>query len=288
MVAAAREMTGRVRPCFVAWRRRLLAVAWATIAVTELRAGIEDAVLTTITAIVESPAAYRDKRVTVTGRFRGRSAAPEQASILRPLNRDRWDFILQSQHSAIWVSGRRPRGDGFDLEPLSVVDATVGRMLQVTGRLHVRKESGQMCRPASYCTQPWIEASAIQLATAWEETTIVVPRVAGPPPKVVFNDPALEEINVPRSTSVRLQFSEDMDAATFDGRVRVSYVASGPPPPVPAFTIAYKDGTKSLEIRFAALLERFHEVKVELLDGIAARDGQQLPPWTSTFSTGAR
>jgi hypothetical protein len=106
---------------------------------------------------------------------------------------------------------------------------------------------------------------------------------------LVFNDPALEETNVPRSTSVRLQFSEDMDAATFDGRVRVSYAdGTAPLPAAPAFTVTYKDATRSLEIRFAASLERFHGVKVELLDGVAARDGQKLPPWTSTFTTGAR
>jgi hypothetical protein len=29
-------------------------------------------------------------------------------------------------------------------------------------------------------------------------------------------------------------------------------------------------------------------VKVELLEGIAAMDGQALPPWSMTFSTGAR
>ena len=283
-------MSDRLGAPLVTPFRWLLALAVVTVAVCAIAAGSEEPVLTTIAAIVESPEVYRDKQVTVTGRFRGRPVSPDRPAILRPLNRDRWDFVLQSQQGALWVSGMQPRGPGFDLDPLSVVDATVGRMLQVTGRVNVRRESGRMCQPLSHCTQTWIVPSAIQLATAWEETMIVVPRVAGPPPKVVFNDPAVEETNVPRTTSVRLQFSEDMDAATFDGRVRVSYVVSGAQPslPVPAFKIAYKDGTKSLEIRFAAPLERFQDVRVELLDGIAARDGQKLPPWTSTFSTGAR
>jgi hypothetical protein len=35
-------------------------------------------------------------------------------------------------------------------------------------------------------------------------------------------------------------------------------------------------------------LERFQTVKVELLDGIAAMDGQLLVPWAMTFSTGAK
>ena len=50
----------------------------------------------------------------------------------------------------------------------------------------------------------------------------------------------------------------------------------------------YHEANRALEIKFAKPLERFQTVKVELLDGIAAMDGQPLAPWAMTFSTGAK
>ena len=266
----------------------VLAVAALTGAGADARRLSEEPIVTTIAAITDAPETYKNRSVAVAGRFRGR-AQPESASLLPPLDRGRWDFVLQSPQGAIWVSGLRPRGRSFDLDPLSTVDARVGRWLQVTGRVHVTADGQRNCKPVSHCTQIWIRATAIQAATSWEETNIVVPRVAGPPPQVVFNDPIVEETNVPRSTAVRVQFSEDMDAATFEGRVRVSYVprADRVTPAAPRFTTTYNDGNKALEVRFAAPLERFQEVRVELLDGIAARDGQKLAPWAFTFTTGS-
>jgi hypothetical protein len=80
-----------------------------------------------------------------------------------------------------------------------------------------------------------------------------------------------------------------MDPASIKDRVRVTYVAreGGPVPPAPpAFTAAYNDPAHAVEIRFAAPLEPFQEVKVELLEGIMALGGQPLKPWSLTFSTG--
>ena len=72
----------------------------------------------------------------------------------------------------------------------------------------------------------------------------------------------------------------------------MSYVvtnpAAPPPPALPAPTSTYHEANRALEIKFARPLERFQTVKVELLDGIAAMDGQLLVPWAMTFSTGAK
>jgi hypothetical protein len=106
---------------------------------------------------------------------------------------------------------------------------------------------------------------------------------------VVFSAPVADEVDVERSTAVRLQFSRDMDGTTIRNRVRVSYVqapAGGTPPPPPVFTTTYDEGTRSIEIAFVEPLERFQTVKVELLEGITSLDGQSLVPWSLTFSTG--
>jgi hypothetical protein len=57
---------------------------------------------------------------------------------------------------------------------------------------------------------------------------------------------------------------------------------------LPAVATTYHDANRALELKFAGPLERFQTVKVELLEGIAALDGQMLVPWSMTFSTGAK
>ena len=227
----------------------------------------------TIRAIALAPDRYAEREVRVVGRFRGRNL---YGDLPTPLNKSKWDFVLQSADAAVWITGMRPRGDDFDLDPGARVDT--GRWLEVTGV--VRREGARL----------WIEASAFKLATAPEvPVEIAVPvRPPEPPPEVIFSAPVPEEVDVERSTAVRVQFSRDMDGMTIRDRIRVSYVqppAGGAPPP-PAFTAIYDEGTRSIEIKFAGPLERFQTVKVELLDGITSLDGQPLPPWTLTFSTG--
>lgn len=263
----------------------LVAIAWAISASSgAAQQSPDDPPVTAIAAIVADPHAHAGRVVTVTGRFRGRSR-PGESSLLLPLNRGTWDFVLQGHDAAIWISGMQPRGRGFNLDPLSALDIKVGRGLQVTGKVHVKVATG--CAPPPSCAQPWIEASAMRSASI-PEAQVVVPRVAGPPPAVVFNDPATDEVNVRRRTSIRLQFSNDMEPSSFAGRVRVIYVTAGESlPPVPRFEVRYGDEKRSLEITFGGPLERLQPVRIELLDGITARDGQPLAPWSLTFTTGA-
>jgi hypothetical protein len=243
-----------------------------------------------IRTVANPPDRYIDRKVTVTGRFSGRSADPDGPSMLKPLGRSRWDFILQADDAAIWISGRRPRGKDFDLDPESPADAKTGRWLRVTGFVRVNTPGGT-CVPPSYCRQVWIEATEIELTDPPTEIVIAEPAtVVEPPPQVVFNDPIEDEADVRRSTSVRIQFSRAMAAQTFATRIRATYVQRGdgvaPPPPV--FSTKYDDATMSLHVRFLSPLHALQPVKVQLLEGITAPDGQPLAPWTLTFTTGAQ
>jgi hypothetical protein len=109
---------------------------------------------------------------------------------------------------------------------------------------------------------------------------------------VIFTAPLVDEGDVPTTTSVRLQFSRDMDARSFRSRIRVSYVPTGAATPVPVsapdVTPAYHEANRALELKFSRPLDRFQTIKIDLLEGIAAMDGQTLAPWSMTFSTGAR
>jgi len=229
----------------------------------------------TVRAIALAPERYVDQEVRVIGRFKGRNL---YGDLPQALAKGKWDFVIQSAEGALWITGIRPRGKGFDLDPGKRVDT--GHWVEVTGL--VRREG----------VTTYVDASAIALAAEPEAAPVEVtlpPAPPAPPPGVIFSAPIPDDTDVDRTAPVRIQFSVDMDPASIKDRVKVTYVAreGGPaPPPPPAFTAVYNDPAHAVEIRFEAPLERFQAVQVELLEGIMALDGQPLKPWSLTFSTG--
>jgi hypothetical protein len=227
----------------------------------------------TLRAIALAPDNYVDREVKVIGRFKGRNL---YGDLPFALAKSKWDFVMQSAEGALWVTGIRPKGKDFDLDPAKRVDT--GRWVEVTGVVHRQGVT------------PYIEGSAIALAKPPEDAAIAVElpsRPAQPPPTVIFSAPIQEDQAVDRSAPVRIQFSRDIDPRSLRDRVVVSYVAPpGGAPAVPQFTATYNDAAHAIEIKFAQPLERFQQVKVELIEGITALDGQPLKPWTLTFTTG--
>lgn len=230
-----------------------------------------------IRALSLAPDHYQDRSVTVTGRFRG---ANLYADLPQPVNKSRWDFVLQSADAAVWITGMRPRGKGFNLDPMARADT--GQWLQVTGTL---RHDGALT---------WIEAATIAPGSAPAETAIDVVIPSTPreiAPSVVFTAPVEGESSADRTSPIRIQFSRDMDLKSFRDHIKVSYtgaVPEGAPAQPPAFTVKYLDAPRALEIRFAEPLDRFRTVKVELTEGIvSAVDNQPLAPWSFTFTTGS-
>jgi hypothetical protein len=231
----------------------------------------------TIRALALAPDQYVGKGVTVTGRFRGANLfadLPQGAG-----TQGRWDFVVQSADSAVWVSGIRPRGRNFDLDVNTRADT--GRWIQVAGTV---RRTGPLA---------WIDATSIAEATAPSDTAIEIalpPPPPAPAPEIVFSVPQQGETDVERAAAIRIQFSRDMDGRTFRDRIRLSYV--GPTPPgapdsPPAFTARYNEGNRALEIKPSAPLDRYRTVKVELLEGILSNvDDQPLVPASLTFTTG--
>ncbi|HEY8550589.1 MAG TPA: Ig-like domain-containing protein [Vicinamibacterales bacterium] len=217
------------------------------------------------------PERYVDQEVTVVGRFRGRNL---YGDLPDAPGKSRWDFVLQSADAAVWVTGRRPRGNGFDLDVDNRVDT--GRWLEVAGT--VRYERGLVR----------VEATSIREAEppaqSAPEAVVKVP-VATPPPEVVFSMPTQDEIDVEPTAPVRIQFSRDIRPESVKGQVDVSYV--GVNTPVPEFTMNYDGGRRVLEIRFKEALEPYRTVQVVLKPGITGTDGQPLQPYTLTFSVGS-
>lgn len=226
----------------------------------------------TIRAIALVPEQFDGKLVTVVGRFKGRNL---YGDLPHGIGKSKWDFVLQSADGAVWITGVRPKGKDFDLNPEARVDT--GRWLEVKGT--VQREGNSV----------WVAGESLRLATAPTEVPVEI-RPAPPkeaPPAVIFSAPLTGENDFPVDGRVRIQFSRDMTGASFRGHVRVRYTGTNAPAAgPPAFSLMYNDGTRSLEIRFQQPLDRFQPVVVQLEDGITAIDGQPLQPWALRFTTG--
>jgi hypothetical protein len=231
----------------------------------------------TLRAVAIAPDRYANRAISVSGRFRGANLFGD---LPEPVGKSRWDFVLQSADAAVWVTGLRPRGKGFDLDTQARVDT--GKWLQVSGTLH---RDGALT---------WIEATSIAPATAPTESPIeiTVPRPAEPPPTVVFTAPITGETEADRSSPIRIQFSRDMDPRSIRDHVRVAYTSPVPPPAgvsaaPPNFAVRYNEGSHSLEIKFAEPLDRYRGVQITLVDGIVSNiDNQPLGAWSLAFTTG--
>ena len=233
--------------------------------------------------IALDPTPYVGQRVKVTGQFRGRNLygdAPQGPGL------SQWDFVLRSADSAVWIIGMRPRGKGFNLDTGARVDT--GTWLETTGI--VRMGKGLV----------WIEGQQVALTKPAVETRNAeappIPQI-GPPPEVIFSDPAEGETDVPLRALVRLQFSREMNPDTFKGNVRWTFTAvdavntggATPREPDRQADFKYDRAKRSLEIRLALNDgASYRNVIVELSDGITATDGAKLKPWQLTFAFGAQ
>ena len=239
----------------------------------------ESLVAPSVRNLALAPERYADQRVTVKGQFRGRNLYGDLPQAPADGN-GRRDFVMRFADSAIWVTGKQPKGSGFNFDVTSRLDTQ--RWIEVSGV--VKWERGLVSIVAEQLaeTSPQAEARSEQVTMAREVV----------PPEVLFSAPTADETDVAQDTKVRIQFSRDLDPETLKGRVEVSYSRTqsrerGEPEPPPVIArIGYNPGARVMEITFDPPLERFRLVEVQLKDGIVGTDGASLKPWTLTFTTG--
>lgn len=233
----------------------------------------------TVRTIALKPETYEGKQVTITGRFKGRNLygdLPEAPGI------SQWDFVLQSADGAVWVTELEPRGEDFHLDVTARVDT--GRWLAVTGVVHrTRALVGIKATELSL-----VEPPAITERRSGPEAEPLL----GPAPEIIFSVPTHEDVDVPRDTLVRLQFSRDMDPDSFKDAVRISYsqndLSEQPEQPRAVdFNVNYLKLNRVLEIHFLESLDPFRNIVVELFESIIATDGVSLEPWMLTFTSGS-
>ena len=231
-----------------------------------------------VRALAVEPWKFDGQTVTVTGNFRGRNLFGDLPGAPA---RSRYDFVLRGAEGAIWVTGLRPRGRGFDLDVDRRVDSD--RWVAVTG--HVTQERGLVL----------VEATAIAIAKAPEVTEVVeepdAPDVPLVPVEVVFSSPTEGEADVGPTAPIRIQFSRGLDEASLPGRIRVSYLGTPLTPadgtaPETTFTLRYDGANRAIELRLSEPMQPFRTLRVEILDGLEAFDGAPVTPFTLTFSVG--
>jgi hypothetical protein len=216
------------------------------------------------------PWKFEGQKVTLVGNFRGRNLFGDLPGA--PAS-SRYDFVLRSADAAVWVTGIRPRGRGFDLDVDRRLDS--GQWVEVSGTV---TRSRGLVR---------IDATGITLAKAPASEPGPVEAAAPPPPKepseVVFSAPTNDETDVTPAAPLRVQFSRGLREASMASRFRLTY--SGETTPLP-FKLTYNAAARSVEIRPAVPLEPFRTVRLELSEGAEAFDGAPVTPWMITFSTG--
>jgi hypothetical protein len=237
-----------------------------------------------VRTIALDPWRYEGEKVTVVGEFRGNNLYGDEP---KEPTAGKWDFVLRSANAAIWVTGLRPKGKGFDLDPHAKVDT--GKILEVTGLV---KTAGGLS---------WIVASAIEAPAstaglprdeAPDAEAPLPPPPPMPPPQVIFSLPTEGETDVSASAPIRIQLSRNLDPATLQGRIQLNYLGAAPPnpsaPPAIPFSFVYGAADRVIEIRLTKPLAPYRTVRVELLEGVKGTDGQALKPWGLTFTTGSQ
>jgi hypothetical protein len=231
----------------------------------------------TLEDLVTRPGQRDGEKVRVVGQFRGANLFGDLPSASR---RRSGDWILKSDLFAVWVTGKKPRGSGWKLDPKLRRDT--GKWLMVEGE--VRTFKGIV----------YIVADQVTLTRAPSPTARARKAPAAPPPPlkppvIVFSLPLDGERNVAPDTVFQVQFSNDMEETSFKGRVGLRY--AGRPRPgdraLDAVRISYDIGRRALSVDPGDLLRAGRMVELILLEGIIDIDGQPLESRPGTNPGGA-
>jgi hypothetical protein len=216
--------------------------------------------------LVGQPGKRDGQLVRVTGQFRGRNLygdLPTRSS------RDSDDWVIKDDLYAIWVSGKKPKGAGWSLD--AGLKRDTGKWIEVVGR------------PTTIGGVTYLRALEVKLAGPPTPTASAAP--PPPPPErpklapvVVFALPLDGDSEVARDSRFVVQFSKDMDEATFAGHVLLRY--AGPVLPgdraFEGARLSYDPGRRALTVDPGDVLRPGRQIELILLPGIADIDGLPL------------
>jgi hypothetical protein len=224
----------------------------------------------TLEDLLTKPDQYDGKTVSVEGQFRGSNLFGDLPSASRKRSSD---WVLKEEVFAVWVSGKKAKGEGWTLDPGLKRDT--GKWLRVTGRVRV---DGPVVT---------IQATEVVLSKPPSERVAALEKAQPPPPPpprpkkppvIVFSLPLDGERDVPATGVFQVQFSNDMDEDSFKDHVIFRY-AGRPRPgdnPLDAERITYDGGRRTLQVDPGDVLRPGRVVELILLPGIKDVDGLPL------------
>lgn len=227
----------------------------------------------TVRALALEPWRWEGQKISVVGNFRGRNLFGDLPGAP---GTSRYDFVVRGAEGAVWVTGQRPRGRGFDLDIDRRVDSD--QWLEISGTLVHERGLVRIQATQLTLTKP------PQVTEVAEEPD--VPPPPPPPLDVVFSSPTADEVDVARQDPIRIQFSRGLDPKSVPGSIRVSYVGAPAGSAPPAFQATYDAANRALTLRFEEPPVAFSTLRVEIVDTLRAFDGGIVTPWAITFSFG--
>ena len=227
--------------------------------------------------LVSRPGRSDGQTVRVVGKFRGRNL---YGDLPARSERAGGDWVIKDDVYAVWVSGRKPKGSGWELD--ANLKRDTGKWIEVVGRPETRNGV------------TYVRALQVRLTDPPRPTADAAPPPPPPerpkvPPVVVFALPLDGEGDVPSDSRFVVQFNKDMDEATFKGHVMLRY--SGPTLPgdrqFDGLKLTYDQGRRALTVDPGDVLRPGRQIELMLLPGIADVDGLTLVARPGTQADGA-
>jgi len=218
--------------------------------------------------LVSNPGKRDGQMIRVVGKFRGKNL---YGDLPASTQRTSADWVIKDDLYAIWVTGKKPKGAGWELD--ASLKRDTGKWIEVIGK------------PETIRGVTYIKAVRIQLTP--QPTTAVEVKPPPPPPEkprkppvVVFALPLDGDGEVAQDCRFVVQFSKDMDEATFNGHVLLRY--TGPVLPgdraFDGLKLTYDRGRRALTVDPGDVLRPRRQIELILLPGISDIDGMTLIP----------
>ena len=221
--------------------------------------------------LTSDPAPWLSRRVEVVGKFRGNNLFGDLS--IRDKRTPR-DFVIKTAATAIWVTGMRPAGEGFRLDPQRRRDTgkwlrVYGRPWMSEGRVYVRAERIELADPPNDDTLEPVDIRVAEREAREREFG---------PLRVVFSLPLDGEREIPLDSTFRVQFSNRMVPGSFHAAVDLLYADEPDENPFPDLEVTYDEGSRTLLVIPHADLDPDREIHLVLYGEIEDEHGQHLEP----------
>jgi hypothetical protein len=218
--------------------------------------------------LVTHPGKQDGQTVRVVGKFRGRNL---YGDLPARSERAGSDWVIKDDVYAIWVTGRKPKGPGWELD--ANLKRDTGKWIEVIGRVESR---GAIT---------YVRALQVRITDPPRPTADAAPPPPPPekprvPPVVIFALPLDGDGEVPADSRFVVQFNKDMEESTFKDHILLRY--AGPVMPgdrqFDGMRLSYDQGRRALTVDPGDVLRPGRQIELMLLSGIADIDGLTLVP----------